>query len=81
MDRTLLVLAVMSHLTLNTEAVGRIYQKLIEEMRNWEAKLDFQSSSGARAQPSLRRKRSLQALPLLLATRRFLYVTHGSERC
>ena len=50
MDRTLLVLAVMSHLTLNTEAVGRIYQKLIEEMRNWAAKLDLQCSSGARAQ-------------------------------
>ena len=25
---------------LPTEAVGRIYQKLVEEMRNWEAKLD-----------------------------------------
>jgi len=25
---------------LPAEAVGRIYQKLIEEMRNWEAKLD-----------------------------------------
>jgi hypothetical protein len=22
------------------EAIGRVYQKLIEEMRNWEAKLD-----------------------------------------
>jgi len=25
---------------LPAEAVGRIYQKLVEEMRNWEAKLD-----------------------------------------
>jgi chorismate mutase len=25
---------------LPVEAVGRIYQKLIEEMRSWEAKLD-----------------------------------------
>jgi chorismate mutase len=33
---------------LPAEAVGRIYQKLVEEMRNWEAKLDAaapQSSS------------------------------------
>ena len=26
------------------EAVGRIYQKLVEEMRNWEAKLDATAS-------------------------------------
>jgi hypothetical protein len=25
---------------LPVEAVGRIYQKLVEEMRSWEAKLD-----------------------------------------
>jgi chorismate mutase len=25
---------------LPAEAVGRIYQKLVEEMRNWETKLD-----------------------------------------
>jgi chorismate mutase len=25
---------------LPADAVGRIYQKLVEEMRNWEAKLD-----------------------------------------
>ena len=25
---------------LPAEAIGRIYQKLVEEMRNWEAKLD-----------------------------------------
>lgn len=27
------------------EAVGRIYQKLVEEMRNWEAKLDTAAPS------------------------------------
>jgi chorismate mutase len=26
---------------LPSESVGRIYQKLVEEMRNWEAKLDI----------------------------------------
>jgi hypothetical protein len=25
---------------LPAEAVGRVYQKLVEEMRNWETKLD-----------------------------------------
>jgi len=37
---------------LPAEAVGRIYQKLVEEMRNWEAKLDaaaLQSSSQSAA--------------------------------
>jgi chorismate mutase len=37
---------------LPAEAVGRIYQKLVEEMRNWEAKLDAaapQSSSQSAA--------------------------------
>ena len=29
---------------LPAEAVGRIYQKLVEEMRNWEAKLDATAS-------------------------------------
>jgi chorismate mutase / prephenate dehydratase len=29
------------------EAVGRIYQKLVEEMRNWEAKLDSATVPGA----------------------------------
>ena len=29
------------------EAVGRIYQKLVEEMRNWEAKLDSAAVPGA----------------------------------
>jgi chorismate mutase len=36
---------------LPSEAVGRIYQKLVEEMRNWEAKLD----AAATPQPSSQR--------------------------
>jgi chorismate mutase len=32
---------------LPAEAVGRIYQKLVEEMRNWEAKLDATASQSA----------------------------------
>ena len=33
---------------LPAEAVGRIYQKLVEEMRNWEAKLDATASQVSR---------------------------------
>ena len=33
------------------EAVGRIYQKLVEEMRNWEAKLDATASQSS-SQPA-----------------------------
>ena len=32
---------------LPAEAVGRIYQKLVEEMRNWEAKLDATASQSS----------------------------------
>lgn len=34
---------------LPTEAVGRIYQKVVEEMRNWEAKQDVVSPPSAKA--------------------------------
>jgi chorismate mutase / prephenate dehydratase len=33
---------------LPTEAVGRIYQKVVEEMRNWEAKQDVVSPPSAK---------------------------------
>jgi chorismate mutase len=36
---------------LPAEAVGRIYQKLVEEMRNWEAKLDAAASQSS-SQPA-----------------------------
>jgi chorismate mutase-like protein len=36
---------------LPAEAVGRIYQKLVEEMRNWEAKLDATASQSS-SQPA-----------------------------
>src|SRR5580704_2236420 len=36
---------------LPSEAVGRIYQKLVEEMRNWEAKLDAAASQSS-SQPA-----------------------------
>ena len=36
---------------LPAEAVGRIYQKLVEEMRNWEAKLDATGSQSS-SQPA-----------------------------
>ena len=36
---------------LPVEAVGRIYQKLVEEMRNWEAKLDATASQSS-SQPA-----------------------------
>jgi chorismate mutase len=38
---------------LPAEAVGRIYQKLVEEMRNWEAKLDATASQSS-SQPAAR---------------------------
>jgi chorismate mutase len=37
---------------LPAEAVGRIYQKLVEEMRNWEAKLDAAATPQYSSQPT-----------------------------
>jgi chorismate mutase / prephenate dehydratase len=37
---------------LPAEAIGRIYQKLIEEMRNWEAKLDAAATPQSSGGPS-----------------------------
>ena len=37
---------------LPAEAVGRIYQKLVEEMRNWEAKLDAAATPQYSSQPA-----------------------------
>ena len=34
------------------EAVGRIYQKLVEEMRNWEAKLDAAATPQSSSEPA-----------------------------
>src|ERR1700745_3252345 len=55
---------------LPAEAVGRIYQKLVEEMRNWEAKLDatVSQSSSQRAQQN----KIFVSLPTILAQAKFV---------
>src|SRR5246127_151888 len=55
---------------LPAEAVGRIYQRLVEEMRNWEAKLDatVSQSSSQRAQQN----KIFVSLPTILAQAKFV---------
>jgi len=42
---------------LPADAVGRIYQKLVQEMRNWEAKLDAQNHSPRSPDSRIHRER------------------------
>ena len=55
---------------LPAEAVGRIYQKLVEAMRNWEAKLDaiVSQSSSQRAAAN----KIFVSLPAILAQAKFV---------
>ena len=50
---------------LPAEAVGRIYQKLVEEMRNWEAKLDATASQSSSRQAAA--NKIFVSLPTILA--------------
>ena len=45
---------------LPAEAVGRIYQKLIEEMRNWEQKLNDAATRQSSSQPAGDRRQQIE---------------------